>query len=62
MFLSRLFSEKPCNMADIVIRSTNAFTSSNRRLQKVLRNGFTVLSLGPLATLLVDQLKKFFPE
>ena len=61
MFLSLLFSEKHCNMASIVISSSNAFISSNNRLQKVLCVGF-VLSLGSLATLLVDLLKKFSPN
>ena len=60
MFLSLLFSEKHCNVAGIVIRSTSAFMSSNNRLQKVLRGGF-VLSLESLATL-VDLLKQFPPN
>ena len=31
MFLSLLFSEKHCNMASVVIRSSNAFISSNNQ-------------------------------
>lgn len=58
MFLSLLFSEKHCNMASIVIRFSNAFISSNNRLQKVLCGGF-VLSLESLATLLVHLLNIF---
>ena len=61
MFLSLLFSEKHCNMASIVIRSSNAFISSNNRLKKVLCGGF-VLSLESLATLLVHLLKMFLTE
>ena len=61
MFLSLLFSEKHCNMVSIVIRSSNAFISSNNRLQKVLCGGF-VLSLESLATLLIDLLKNFSPN
>ena len=61
MFLSLLFSEKHCNMASIVMRFSNAFISSNNRLQKVLCGGF-VLSLESLATLLVHLLKIFLTE
>ena len=56
--VSLLFSEKHCNMASIVIRFSNAFISSNNRLQKVLCGGF-VLSLESLATLLVHLLNIF---
>ena len=60
IFLSLLISEKHCNMASIVIRSSNAFISSSNR-QKVLCGGF-VLSLESLATLLVHLLKIFLTE
>ena len=62
MFLSPLLSEKHCNMASIVIRSSNALSRPIIDFkQKVLCGGF-VLLLGSLATLLVDLLKNVSPN